>query len=208
MVGSELHHFFQILQSGDQQAIDALLRELDPFVRKIIRLRLLDGRLRRVMDTTDIFHSLLKDFLARKTSDPLSAQTPVPALGQRNGENGADASAGLRAYLAAAVHHKIETRARKERRHAGGLPIGWDIAGPEPAPSRRVEAEDFRQAIRVRLSEDTQLLFDLKGQALSWNEIATKVGGSPDALRMRLARAVAAALSDLGYNGTSHAESV
>ena len=66
MASPELRRFLQILQSGDQQAIEAVLHELDPFLRKIIRLRLLDGRLRRVMDTTDIFQSLLKDFLSPK----------------------------------------------------------------------------------------------------------------------------------------------
>ena len=40
-----------------------MLREMDPFLRRVIRLRLLDGRLRRAVDTTDILQSLLKDFL-------------------------------------------------------------------------------------------------------------------------------------------------
>jgi DNA-directed RNA polymerase specialized sigma24 family protein len=191
MAGPELPEFLHILQSGDQQAIAALLRELDPFLRKIIRLRLVDGRLRRVVDTTDIFDSLLKDFLARKTVGQAPAET----------------AAGLRAYLAAAVHHKIQTRARKERRHAGRLPHNWEVPDPETTPSVRVEAEDFHEAVRERLSAQTQRLFDLKTRGLSWNEIAAQVGGSPDALRMRLTRAVAAALSGLGCNGANHVES-
>jgi hypothetical protein len=40
-----------------------MLREMDPFLRRVIRMRLLDGRLRRSVDTTDILQSLLKDFL-------------------------------------------------------------------------------------------------------------------------------------------------
>ena len=192
MASPELREFLQILQGGDGQAIEALLREWDPFLRKAIRLRLLDGRLRRLLDTTDVFHSLLKDFLARKAD----GRSPV------------EPSAGLRAYLAAAVHRKIQMRARKERRNAGTLPGEWDVADPGATPSSRVEAEDFHQAVRQRLAEETRLLFDLKARGLGWGEIAAQVGGSPDALRMRLTRAVAAALSDLGCRGASHAKSV
>jgi DNA-directed RNA polymerase specialized sigma24 family protein len=191
MPSPELRRFLQILQSGDEQAVEVMLRELDPFLRKVIRMRLVDGRLRRVLDTTDIFDSLLKDFLTRDTN----CQTP----GQ--------SSAGLRAYLAAAVHHKIQTKARKERRHAGSLPDGWEPVDPEATPTSRIEDEDMQEAVRRRLPADAQSLFHLKAQGLSWNEIAGRVGGTPDALRMRLTRAVAAALHDLGCNGTSHVES-
>jgi DNA-directed RNA polymerase specialized sigma24 family protein len=190
MASAELVEFFDTLQNGDEQAVEAMLRELDPFLRRIIRLRLVDGRLRRILDTMDIFDSLLKDFLVRKES---RSESDAPA-------------GGLRAYLAAAVHHKIETRARKERRHAGSLPGGWEIADPDAAPTGRLEAEDLRQAIRARLSADAQPLFDLKTQGLGWNQIAGRLGGSPDALRMRLTRAVAAALADLGCSGGNHVE--
>jgi DNA-directed RNA polymerase specialized sigma24 family protein len=191
MASPELQVFLQVLQSGDEQAIEALLREVDPFLRKVIRMRLIDGRLRRVLDTTDIFDSLLKDFLSRDT----------------NGQTTGESSAGLRAYLAAAVHHKIQTKARKERRHAGSLPDGWEPVDPEATPTSRIEAEDMHEAVRRRLPADAQSLFHLKAQGLSWNEIAGRVGGSADALRMRLTRAVAAALSDLGYSGANHVES-
>jgi hypothetical protein len=45
------------------------------------------------------------------------------------------------------------------------------------------------------------LLFDLKAQGLTWQEVAAKVGGRADALRMRLNRAVAAVLTELGDKG-------
>jgi DNA-directed RNA polymerase specialized sigma24 family protein len=185
MASAELAQFLHTLQNSDDEAVEGVLRELDPFLRRVIRLGLVDGRLRRVLDTTDVLDSLLKDFLARKDTDGGSGES----------------RGGLRAYLAAAVHHKIQTRARKERRHAGSLPADWDIASPELAATNRVEAQDFHQAIRARLSTGTQPIFDLKMQGESWQQIAAQVGGAPDALRMRLTRAVAAALRELGCNG-------
>jgi DNA-directed RNA polymerase specialized sigma24 family protein len=188
MASPELQKFLETLRSNDPCAIDDLLRQLDPYLRKIIRLRLIDGRLRRVVDTTDVFDSLLKDFLAQKEKDGPPVET----------------SAGLHAYLAAAVHHKIQTRARKERRHAGSLPPGWEPVSPEAPPARQIEDHDFTETIRARLAEDTRLLFNLKTQGLSWTEIAQKVGGTPDALRMRLNRAVVQILRELGWEDASY----
>jgi DNA-directed RNA polymerase specialized sigma24 family protein len=189
MATPELFDFFAVLRSGDGQAVEELLRQLDPILRRIIRLRLTDGRLRRLMDTTDIVQSLLANFLCQSATDH-----PAPPNPHR-----------LCAYLAAAVHHKICTKTRKERRHAGSLPDGWEPLSPEPPPAQNAEGQDFRQAVRARLPEQTRRLFDLKAEGLTWAEIAEQVGGHPDALRMRLRRAVAAALGELGCEELSHA---
>jgi DNA-directed RNA polymerase specialized sigma24 family protein len=68
----------------------------------------------------------------------------------------------------------------------------------EPAVGKRLENQDFIEAVRERLAEDRRLLFDLTMQGLSWTEISAIVEGSPDALRMRLRRGIASVLSELG----------
>jgi DNA-directed RNA polymerase specialized sigma24 family protein len=183
MSTSELSDFFSVLRSGDDQAVEQLLSQLDPILRRLIRLRLIDGRLRQVMDTTDIFQSLVKDFLSQKEAGPAPAGS----------------SAGLCAYLAAAVRYKIQTRTRKELRHQSGLPDHWEPISSEPDPAQQVQDQDSRQAIRSRLAEPTRRLFDLKMQGLTWTAIAEQVGGDPDALRMRLRRAVTAVLGELKH---------
>lgn len=182
MPTADLQKFFALIQGGDDGAIEVMLQELDPFLRRVIRMRLYDGRLRRIVDTTDILQSLFKDFL-RRTAANEPAET---------------SSAELCAYLAAAVRHKVQTRLRKERRHAGTLPEEWEPASSEPDVCERVEDQDFAAAIRGRLDESVCLLLDLKTQGLTWQEIAAKVGGRADALRMRLNRAVAAVLTEPG----------
>ncbi len=186
MATPELDRFLAVLRKGDREEVDKLLGDLDPFLRRIIHLRLIDGRLRRIADTADIFQSLLKDFMSQE-------HPPV------------ETSAGLGAYLAAAVHHKIQTKARKERRQAGSLPENWEPVCPGPAAGEQIEDRDFTQAIRARLSGGKRLLFDLKSQGLTWTEIAARLGGTPDALRMGLNRAVATVLSELGRKELSHA---
>src|SRR5207247_6652478 len=103
MAAPEFQKFLAVLRSGERHAIEELLRQLDPFLRRAIRLRLIDTRLRRAVDTTDILQSLLKDFLAQKKNDHPSA----------------GASGEMCAYLTAAVRNKIRTRLRKECRHMG-----------------------------------------------------------------------------------------
>ena len=38
MATPELQEFFEVLQSGDQSAVEELLRQFDPFLRRAIRL--------------------------------------------------------------------------------------------------------------------------------------------------------------------------
>ena len=45
----ELQEFFAKIHGGDEGAVEAMLQEMDPFLRRVIRMRLLDGRLRRAV---------------------------------------------------------------------------------------------------------------------------------------------------------------
>jgi DNA-directed RNA polymerase specialized sigma24 family protein len=190
MPSPELSHFFAVLRTGDEQAVEQLLLQLDPILRRLIHLRLLDGRLRHLIDTADIVQSLLKNFLSQTEQGS--------SLVQKAG--------GLPAYLAAAVRYKILTKMRQERRREGALPDDCEPVSPEQPAVQEVEGEDLRQAIRARLSAKNCLLFDLRTQGLSWAQIAEQVGGNPDALRMRLRRTVAAVLGDLGHAELSRAQ--
>jgi DNA-directed RNA polymerase specialized sigma24 family protein len=190
MPSRELHEFFGALRSGDPRTVEPLLNRLDPSLRRIIRSRLKDARVRRVADTSDIFQSLLKDFLFQKESQR-------PPSGP---------SAGIYAYLAAAACHKIQAKLRKERRHVAGLADDFQPVSRDPPPTKRFEDRDFIEAVRDRLGEGGRLLFDLAVQGLTWAEISEIVEGKPDALRMRLRRGIANVLSELGEEEPSHVE--
>jgi DNA-directed RNA polymerase specialized sigma24 family protein len=182
MASRELQEFFAALRSGDPQTVDSLLNRLDPSLRRIIRARLQDARARRIADTSDIFQSLLKDFLFQR----------------ENQQSPSDSSAGLYAYLAAAACHKVQAKLRKERRHVGSLADDFEPVSQEPAADERLEQRDFIEAVRGRLSEKTRGLLDLELQGLTWAEISAIVGGNPDTLRMRLRRGIASVLCELG----------
>jgi hypothetical protein len=172
--------FFEILSSGDSEAVEQLLSDFDPFLRRAIRLRLRDRRARRVVDTSDILQSLLKDYLSRVGTDP-----------------GATSPQRLRAYLTAAAQYKVSAKTRRERHRFADL---GDVAEPvshELPPGKEVEDRDFIAAIRSRLDEKDLRLFDLSQQGRTWRQVADEIGGHPDTLRIQLRRSVASALADI-----------
>jgi hypothetical protein len=184
----EFQKFVEILQSGDAEAVDRLLSDFDPFLRRAIRRRLFDGRARRIADTGDILQSLLKDFLARE-------QTEEAAMSARK----------LRAYLAAAAQYKISKKIRKERRRTADLEAVSEPASPEPMPCKEVEDRDFLETMRSRLDDNNRRLFDLSRQGRTWRQIADEIGGHPDSLRIQLRRSVASILSEIRNRDSTHA---
>src|SRR5579871_5626241 len=172
--------FLEILRSGDPEAVDRLLSDVDPVLRRAIRLRLCNPQTRRIVDTADILQSLLKDFLEQKGTD----QAAVSAR-------------RLRAYLTAAARYKTASKVRKERRRIADLDDVAEPISPEPSSSQRVEDQDLINAIRSRLDEESRRLFDLSQQGRTWRQIAQEVGGHRDSLRIQLRRSIAAALSDI-----------
>ena len=173
----EFQEFLQILSGNDAEALERLLEWLQPWLRVIIRSRLAGQRLGGGAGVSDILQSLLKDFVGRANRQ---AEKPLRTIQTER-------------YLMAAVEMKIRAKFRKERRHAGSL-SEW----PEPRGSvsvdKDVEGDDFVASVRRRLDDGSQELFDLRMQGLSWPQLSGMIGESPDALRMRLRRSVAAAM--------------
>jgi hypothetical protein len=180
--------FLEILHSGDDEAVDRLLADFDPFLRRAIRMRLFDCRDSRVVDTDDILQSLLKDFL------------------ERNGTDGAaESSRRLQVYLAAAAQYKIATRVRKERRRTADLSDIAEPVSPEQSTCQRVEDQDLIDAIRNRLDDGSRRLFNLSQQGRTWRQIANEIGGHPDTLRIQLRRSLAAALAEIRDGESTYA---
>jgi RNA polymerase sigma-70 factor (ECF subfamily) len=177
------------VRAGDDRAAAELVREYEPAIRRAVRLRLRDPRLRRRLDSLDVCQSVLGSFFCHA------------ALGEFD----LDSPEALLKLLTRLVRHKLADHAQRQgaakrdyRREAGGLER--DVAAPSPTPSRQLAARELLQQVRDRLSEEERRLLDLRQQGREWAEIAAELGGSAEALRKQLARAldrVAEAL-DLG----------
>ena len=66
-----------------------------------------------------------------------------------------------------------------------------DVAAVTPSPSQVVEGRELLAAFRARLSDDERRLADLRAQGCEWADIAREVGGTADARRKQLTRAIA-----------------
>jgi len=60
----------------------------------------------------------------------------------------------------------------------------------EPSPSRMIAGRELLDEFLRRLSSEERLLADLRAQGCEWAEIASQVGGTPQARRKQLARAI------------------
>lgn len=65
-----------------------------------------------------------------------------------------------------------------------------ELAAHDPSPSRVVEARELLEVVRRRLTLDEQRLLELRNDGEDWDNIARQMGGTPEALRKKLARAL------------------
>ncbi len=179
----------QRVRAGDDEAAAELVRTYEPQVRREVRIRLTDPALRRIVDSTDITQSVLANFFVRA------------ALGQFD----LDDPAKLQGLLVTMARNRVRDWARKlqaERRDQrrvrsldGDAP---EPAGEGPTPSENLSAAELYGECQRRLSTDEREIADGRAAGASWDDLSAKLGVSPDALRMRLARALDRISRELG----------
>jgi RNA polymerase sigma-70 factor (ECF subfamily) len=169
------------VRQGDDQAASELVRRYEPAIRRAIRFRLTDPRLRRTCDSMDVCQSVLLSFFVRVASGQYDLQTPEQLL----------------RLLTTMARNKLlnqarqEHAARRDNRLLSDDISDHDLASPLPGPSQQVEARDLLQEIHRRLAPDELRLVELRNQGHDWNAIARLVGGSAVSLRQKLHRALA-----------------
>ncbi len=165
-----------------------------PAVRRVIRLKLRDSRMRRVLDSMDVCQGVLGSFFIRAAS----------------GQYELDCPAQLVRLLVVMARNKIVSASRTyyvARREPSGPAVDAmlaHLATPESSPSGRLMWKDLLQEVRSRLTEDERRLADRRADRQEWSEIAAEIGGSPDALRKRLARALDRVANQLGLEEWNH----
>jgi RNA polymerase sigma-70 factor (ECF subfamily) len=105
------------------------------------------------------------------------------------------------------ARHKLAHAARKHRaqrrdvgRVAGTAVEEWALTGGAPSPSRVAVGRELLAAVRQRLSAEERQVADLRGQGHAWAEIATRLGGTADARRVQLSRALDRVSRELGLD--------
>jgi len=178
------------LRRGDAAAADELVRRYGPALRVAVRTRLTDPALRRHFDSEDVCQSVLASFFARAACGQLEPDDP----------------AGLLRLLVRMAVRKVGRRARDLRRQrrdcrrdrSDGDTVVRQAAGPEPPPDRAVAGRELLAAVRAGLGPDERRLAELRASGMSWAEVADQAGGTPEARRKQLRRALDDVLARLG----------
>jgi RNA polymerase sigma-70 factor (ECF subfamily) len=184
------HALVARIRRGDSDAAAELVRRYEPTIRRIVRLRLTDARLRRAFDSMDVCQSVLGSFFVRAALGQYDLAQPDQLL----------------KLLAQMARHKVTDRMRRERagrRDLARIEVDKDaseVAGGEASPSRQIAGQELLDEVRKRLSADERELADLRSQGREWAEIGRERGESPEALRKRLARALARVAQQLGLD--------
>ncbi len=187
------------VRAGDEQAAAELVRSYEPAIRRTARVRLVDTRLNRLLDSMDICQSVMASFFVRAALGQFELDTPDQLLrllatmtrnklaGQVKGH--AAARRDFRRVAAVQRDGDSESDAGAER-----------IAGQSPTPSRDLAARELLEEALRRLSPDEKRILDCREQGGQWAEIATELGSSPEAIRKRLVRAVDRVARELGLD--------
>jgi RNA polymerase sigma-70 factor (ECF subfamily) len=174
--------FIRRIRDGDNQAARELLQLYEPVIRREVRLRLRDMRLASRFDWTDICQSVMTSFFVRVAAGQYDLEQPDQLL----------------RLLVVMTRHKLSQQVRRHRadrrdyrRLESHDPAYLEArSAAVPSPSRLVAGRELLEEFRRRLSEEERLLADLRGQGCDWAEIAARLGGSAEACRKQLARAI------------------
>jgi RNA polymerase sigma-70 factor (ECF subfamily) len=176
------------VRAGDSAAATDLVRQYEAELRRAVRVRLTDPRLRRVLDTMDVCQSVLANFFIRVVSGEFDLSRPEQLLH----------------LLVAMARNKIldkvrrqTTRKRDQRRNEADAALEG-VPDRAPDPARVVAGQDLLAEVRRLLTDDERFLADQRAEGREWPDIARELGAQPDALRKKLSRALDRVVTRLG----------
>ena len=180
------------VRAGDQAAAAQVVRQCEPELRRIVRLRLTDPRMRRVLDSMDICQSVLGNFFVRVAAGQFDLDTPEQLLG----------------LLATMARNKVlnqvernQAGRRDQRRMTGDGEAALNIvADAQESPSQIVAGQELHRKVRELLTDEERQIADRRANGESWEQIAAAMGDKPDALRKKLTRAMDRVVQELGLD--------
>jgi RNA polymerase sigma-70 factor (ECF subfamily) len=191
-----IRDLLQRVRGGDAEAAAELVRRYEPEIRRAIRVRLTDPRLRRVLDSMDVCQSVLGNFFVRVAAGQYDLAEPGQLL----------------ALLAAMARNKVLDHARRQqaarrdqrRIEAGSSQALTRLVDPAPGPGRIAAGRELLQEVRRQLTDEERDLADQRALGRDWAAIAAERGGQPDALRKKLTRALDRVARSLGLEDADH----
>jgi RNA polymerase sigma-70 factor (ECF subfamily) len=188
---NEFNEFIARIRAGDGSAAEELIKKYEPLIRREIRMRMVDSRLSRIYDSVDFSQAVMASFFLRAGKGEYELNEPKDLI----------------RLLVTMARNKLASGARKllsEKRDGKRREVEDPILSEIPAytdtPSRAVEMLELIEEAKRRMTGEEQALAEMRSQGKSWDEIASAVGGSAQARRMQLARALDRVTESLGID--------
>ncbi len=179
------------IRQGDEQAAEELVRNYEAVVRLEVRMRMRSQQLRRMLDSMDICQSVLASFFVRVAAGQYQLDQPQDLV----------------RLLVAMVRNKVALEARRHqcqrrdmRRQVTDDSKLMSVSDPQPSPSELVAGSDLLTVFRQHLDPQELQLADLRGQGYQWSEVAQLMGGTAQARRKQLERAIDRVSRELGLD--------
>jgi DNA-directed RNA polymerase specialized sigma24 family protein len=178
------HDLVRRARAGDAGAAEELVRRYEPTIRLVVRRRLKHPALRRLVDSLDICQAVWGSFFLRVATGHYELATP-----QR-----------LQGLLAVMARNKVINLAKRlpPRQVESGSVLAREAVAKIPQPDRRLEHQELLRELRARLSDQDRQVMDWRASGDAWDRIAARVGGNPDAVRIRFGRTVKRIARELG----------
>lgn len=177
------------VRAGDQDAASLLVELYAPAVRRAIRFRLTDPRMRTLFDSMDVFQSAMASFFVRAAAGQFEMDSPKQLVN----------------LLTTMARNKLASLARKERSGfsvRSSIYTGQDdlstAVSSEPDPALVTSARELCQNALSRMTPGERELLELRSQGNAWADIAQGRQTTPVALRKQLSRALDRVLQEAG----------
>jgi RNA polymerase sigma factor (sigma-70 family) len=187
--------FMRRIRAGDEEAAAALVRHYEPLIRRMVRLQITRQGLRRLFDSMDVCQSVLASFFTRAATGQYELDTPEQLVKLL--------VTMARNQLVSAARRQCAER-RDHRRIAAAANL-HELACNQSSPSQKIAGRELLSRFRQRLNDEEKQIAELRAQGLDWSAIARQLGGTPQARRVQLARAMERASQGLGLEEESHA---
>jgi RNA polymerase sigma-70 factor (ECF subfamily) len=184
--------FIRRIRAGDQAAAVELIRQYEPVIRLEVRRRLSDPGLYRLFDSMDICQSVMLSFFVRASAGQYELDQPQQLL---------KLLVAMAQNKLAFQARKLHTQRRDSRRELAGR--GPDLEATGPSPDRVAAGQDLLREVQRHLTAEERRLTDLRGEGHTWPEIAATLGGTPQARRRQLTRALDRVAHHMGLDEVS-----
>jgi RNA polymerase sigma factor (sigma-70 family) len=177
------------LRAGNDRAAGDLFAEYEPAVRRLIRIRLRNLSLQRLVGEEDVCQSVMKSFFLRYRLGQYDLESPEQ----------------LRSLLARMAGNKLNDQhrrhmaARRDISRVGERPPDEAMTAASESPSLRLSNEEvLAEAVR-RMTPEERAIRDLfLGRELTWAQIAAELGGSAEGRRKQWERVCDRVAQELG----------